>query len=121
MKNETTRKVINVDKLNMLPLWGFKEGDDVVLKLSLYKDALAFDITGQTISLGARTQKGLIEQLIGFTINKNELDIALKNSILVPGIVEIELNFRDASGNMTTASFFITVNSKILNDTALSP
>ena len=119
MKNESTRKVINVDKPNYVPLFEFKELDNAVIRLSLFKASVEFDITGQTVKLGAKTSKGLKEQSEGFTINKNNLDIDLKNSILVPGTVEIDLELKDASGTMTTASFFITVKSKVLNDKAV--
>ncbi|MBC5627613.1 hypothetical protein H8S20_01755, partial [Clostridium sp. NSJ-6] len=119
MKNESIRKVINVDKPNYAPLFEFKELDNAVIRLSLFKDSVEFDITGQTLKLGAKTNDGLKEQTEGFTINKNNLDIDLKNSILVPGEVEIDLELKDANGAMTTASFFITVKSKVLNDKAV--
>ena len=119
MKNTSKRKVVNVDKPNHAPIFEFKQLDNVVLKLSLFKDSVEFDITGQTLKLGAKTNDGLKEQTEGFTINKNNLDIDLKNSILVPGEVEIDLELKDASGTMTTASFFITVKSKVLNDKAV--
>ena len=116
MINETLRKNINVDKENILPISTFKEGDNAILKLALFKNSTEFDITGQTVRLGAKTKNNLIEQIDGFTISKNNLDIELKNSILVPGKIEIDLEFKDASGSMTTASFFIVVNQKVLND-----
>lgn len=119
MKNTSKRKVVNVDKPNHAPIFEFKQLDNVVLKLSLFKDSVEFDITGQTLKLGAKTNDGLKEQTEGFTINKNNLDIDLKNSILVPGEVEIDLELKDANGAMTTASFFITVKSKVLNDKAV--
>ena len=119
MKNGTPRKTINVDKPNRQTIYGFKELDNAVLRLSLYKNSIPFDVEGQTIRLGAKTSKGIIEQVDGFTINANELDIELKSSILVPGVVEIDLELKDANGIMTTASFFITVESRVLNDTAV--
>ena len=119
MINETLRKNINVDKENILPISTFKEGDNALLKLALFKNSVEFDVTGQTVKLGAKTSKGLIEQIDGFTISKNNLDIKLKNSILVPGKIEIDLEIKDSNGSMTTASFFITVNRKVLNDEAV--
>ena len=117
MKNNLQRKVINVDKSNLIPLWTVKELDDCILKLSLFKNNVAFDVTGQTLSLGAKTPIGLQEQSSGITFNSNEVDIQLKNSIVAKkGIVEIDLNIKDASGSMTTASFFIVVGEKVLND-----
>ena len=112
MINETLRKNINVDKENILPISTFKEGDNAILKLALFKNSTEFDITGQTVRLGAKTKSGLIEQIDGFTISKNNLDIILKNSILVPGKIEIDLEMKDSNGIMTTASFFIIVNQK---------
>ena len=116
MINETLRKKINVDKPNLIPIFNLKEDDDAILKLSLFKNSTEFDITGQTVRLGAKTKSGLIEQIDGFTISKNNLDIKLKNSILVPGTIEIDLEIKDSNGIMTTASFFIIVNQKVLND-----
>ena len=95
MKNESIRKTINVDKPNYAPLFEFKELDNAVIRLSLFKDSVEFDITGQTVKLGAKTSEGLKEQSEGFTINKNNLDIDLKNSILVPGTVEIDLELKE--------------------------
>ena len=119
MKNITLRKNINVDKPNLIPIFNLKEDDDAIIKLALFKNSAEFDITGQTVRLGAKTKNGLIEQIDGFTISKNNLDIILKNSILVPGKIEIDLEMKDSNGIMTTASFFITVNQKVLNDEAV--
>ena len=119
MINETLRKNINVDKPNLIPIFSFKEGDNALLKLALFKNSTEFDITGQTVRLGAKTKSGLIEQIDGFTISKNNLDIKLKNSILVAGKIEIDLEIKDTNGVMTTASFFIVVNQKVLNDEAV--
>ena len=69
MKNDLQRKVINVDKSNLIPLWTVKELDDCILKLSLFKNNVAFDVTGQTLSLGAKTPIGLQEQSSGITFN----------------------------------------------------
>lgn len=119
MKNDLPRQSINVDKENLIPLWTLKESDNVILKLALFKNSVTFDITGQTIRLGAKTTKGLKEQIDGFTIQENNLDIALKNTILIPGLTEIDLEFTDAVGKMTSASFYINVNQKVLNDSAV--
>ena len=76
MKNNVNRKNINVDKQNIIPLWNFKQEDDAILKLALYKGAIPFDITGQTIVLGAkRPNNTVVEQTDGVTINGNEIDI----------------------------------------------
>ena len=122
MKNNVNRKNINVDKRNIIPLWKFKQEDDTILKLALYKGAIPFDITGQTIVLGAkRPNNSVVEQTDGFTINGNEIDIALKNNILaVNGSVELDLQITDANGKLTTASFFITVAKKVLGENNLN-
>ena len=122
MKNNVNRKNINVDKRNIIPLWKFKQEDDTILKLALYKEAIPFDITGQTIVLGAkRPNNSVVEQTDGFTINGNEIDIALKNNILaVNGSVELDLQITDANGKLTTASFFITVAKKVLGENNLN-
>jgi lysophospholipase L1-like esterase len=119
MINDLPRKTLNVDRSNLLPLYTLKEHDDVILKLALFKNSVSFDITGQTIRLGAKTSAGLKEQNEGFTIDKSNLDIVLKNSILSQGLVELDLQFIDANGQMTTASFFISVGAKVLNDNAV--
>ena len=118
MKNNVNRKNINVDKQNIIPLWNFKQEDDAILKLALYKGAIPFDITGQTIVLGAkRPNNSVVEQTDGFTINGNEIDIALKNNMLaVTGSVELDLHITDVNGKLTTASFFITVAKKGLGE-----
>lgn len=117
MKNISQRIQINVDKTNYGSIYEFKQEDDGVLKLSLYKGKTALDITGQTIKLGAtRPDKTLVELTEGFVINKNELDITFKNSIFeIDGNVECDLELSDSTGKMTTASFFITVKKKTLN------
>lgn len=116
MKNESIRKVINVDKPNFSTVWSFKQEDDGVLRLSLFKGSTALDITGQAIKLGVlRADKTLVEleDQSCFRINNNELDITLKNNILsIQGIAECDLTLADASGKMTTASFFIEVKKK---------
>lgn len=116
MKNESIRKIINVDKPNYSPIWSFKQEDDGVLRLSLFKGSTALDITGQTVKLGAlRADRTLVEleAQVNFTVNKNELDITLNNNMLsIPGITECDLTLTDASGKMTTASFFIEVKKK---------
>ena len=108
-----------MDKPNLIPIFNLKEDDDAIIKLALFKNSVEFDITGQTVRLGAKTKNNLIEQIDGFTISKNNLDIKIKNSILIPGEIEIDLEIKDAKGAMTTASFFITVNQKVLNDEAV--
>lgn len=122
MKNESIRKSINVDKPNYSPVWNFKQEDDGVLKLALFKGSTLLDITGQTIKLGAkRPNNSIVELTDGFKINKNELDITLKNNILaVPGIVECDLEIIDASGKMTTASFYLSVSQKMTGENNLN-
>ena len=122
MKNNVNRKNINVDKRNIIPLWKFKQEDDAILKLALYKGAIPFDITGQTIVLGAkRPNNTVIEQTNGFTISGNEIDIELKNNILAAnGLVELDLQITDVNGKLTTASFFITVAKKVLGENNLN-
>ena len=121
MKNNVNRKNINVDKKNVIPLWNFKQEDDTILKLALYKGAIPFDITGQTIVLGAkRPNNTVVEQTDGFTISGNEIDIVLKNNILaINGLVELDLQITDVNGKLTTASFFITVFKKVLGENNL--
>lgn len=118
MRNESIRKIINVDQPNRIPIWSFKQEDDGVLRLSLFKGSTLLDITGQTIKLGAkRPNNSIIELTDGFEINSNELDIILKNNILaIPGIVECDLEITDVVGKMTTASFYLTVTKKMTGE-----
>lgn len=127
MLNKSTRKNINVDGSNLIPIYTFKQEDDGVILLSLFRNSVPLDITGQTVKLGIKRPNGTlvsIEVLEGdnpFTIDKNNIDIKLKNSVLaVPGICECDLELKDVSGKMTTASFFITVKSKVLNKDAVT-
>ena len=119
MINETIRKNINVDADNIFPIFTLKEGDSAKLKVALFKNSVAFDVTDQTIKVGAKTSKGIVEQTTGITISKNNVDIQLKNSALKAGLVEIELEIKDTNGTMTTASFYVTVTPKVLNDGAI--
>ena len=73
MRNESIRKIINVDKNNYSPIWTFKQEDDAVIKLALFKDSTLLDITGQTIKLCAkRPNNSIVELSDGFVINNNE-------------------------------------------------
>lgn len=123
MKNESIRKVINVEKHNYSPVWTFKQEDDGVLKLELFKGSIPLDLTGQTIKLGViRANKTLVEleDQSCFKINNNELDITLKNNILsVAGIAECDLELIDKDGKMTTASFFININKKTIGSNSI--
>lgn len=123
MRNISRRIQINVDKINHSNIYTFKQNDDGVLRLALYKGQTAFDITGQTIKLGVkRSDKTLVElsDTGCFSVNNNELDIAFKNSMLaVNGVAECDLELSDSTGKMTTASFFIKIDKKVLNDKAV--
>lgn len=123
MLNESIRKVINVDGNNISTMYTFKQSDDAVLLLSLYKNSTPLDITGQTPSLGIKRPDGTLINLEiegddnPFTISGNDIDIKLKNSMLsVPGKCECDLELADNNGIMTTASFYIVVNKKVVND-----
>lgn len=118
MKNISEKKTIDVTGVNFSPIATFKQGDAAVLKLELFKNGEVFNITGQTVKLGAyRPNKTIVEQLDGFTIDNNALTINLKNNILaVHGIVEVDLTLTDSAGEMTTASFYLKVNKKVLGN-----
>lgn len=118
MKNTKKGINLNVDAVNYAPIATFKQEDNASLELILYKDGEVFNITGQTVKLGAyRPNKTIVEQLDGFTIDNNTLTINLKNNILaVHGIVEVDLTLTDSAGEMTTASFYLKVNKKVLGN-----
>lgn len=120
MINDIARKSIHVDAPNNVPVAQIKEYDDFILKLALMKYNTPFDCTGQAATLGAKAPSGLFEQTTDITINKDQIDIKLKTGIVSKsGICEMELKLVDSTGSMTTASFFIAVNRKILNDEAV--
>ena len=116
MKNITQRLIINVDKKNNIPVWEFKQEDDGVLLLSLYKNSIELNLEGQKLKLGCtRADDAVIELTEGITINGNNVDIQLKNNILAKaGFVECDLEISDSTGKMTTATFIITVSKKML-------
>lgn len=116
MKDKIKSTEINVNKENIIPIADVKQESQCVLTLELYKDNVAFDITGQTVKLGAKTADGNVQlQESGFTINKNILTVDLKSSInSVVGLVEIDLTFTDSTGIMTTSSFYLNVIKKTL-------
>lgn len=116
MKNITQRLIINVDKKNKIPVWEFKQEDDGVLLLSLYKNSIELNLEGQKLKLGCtRADGAVIELTEGITINGNNVDIQLKNNILAKaGFVECDLEISDSTGKMTTATFIITVSKKML-------
>lgn len=120
MINDIARKSINVDAPNNVPVAQIKEYDDFILKLALMKYNTPFDCTGQTATLGVKAPSGLFEQTTDITINKEQIDIKLKTGIISKaGTCAMELKLVDSTGSMTTASFFIVVNRKILNDEAV--
>lgn len=120
MINDVARKSIHVDAANNIPIATVKEYDDFILKLALLKYNTPFDCTGQTATLGVKAPSGLFEQTTDIIINKDQIDIKLKTGIVSKsGICEMELKLVDSTGSMTTASFFIAVNRKILNDEAV--
>ena len=120
MINDVARKSIHVDAANNIPIATVKEYDDFILKLALLKYNTPFDCTGQTATLGVKAPSGLFEQTTDIIINKDQIDIKLKTGIVSKsGICEMELKLVDITGSMTTASFFIAVNRKILNDEAV--
>lgn len=118
MKNTSERKVLHIDRVNPSPLWNYKQEDDGVLLLTLYKSGQALDCTGQTLTLGVKNAQGkLIEHIEGITINKSEINIVLNNSIFaVKGKLECDLTIKDSIGKMTTATFYLNVGQKILGE-----
>lgn len=121
MRNNIGTKKIDIDKTNYTPIATIKQEDNVIMKLELYKDGEAFDITRQTVTLAAkRSDKVIIEQIDGFSIDTNSLTIELKNNINAKiGLVYLELNIKDETGSMTTLDFYLKVVGKILGEDSL--
>lgn len=122
MKNNLGRKTLHIDKTNYSPVATVKQEDNIFLELELYKNGVEFDITNQTVTLAAkRSDKVLIEQIDGFTINNNILGIDFKNNIIAKvGLVYLELTLKDSSGSMTTLDFYLKVNGKILGEDSIN-
>lgn len=118
MKNTSERKILHIDRVNPMPLWNFKQEDDGVLLLEIYKGGQALDVTGQAITLGVKNSKGqLIEHNTGVVINKSSVDITLSNSIFaVKGKLECDLILKDSQGQMSTATFYLLVGQKVLGE-----
>lgn len=118
MKNTSERKILHIDRVNPMPLWNFKQEDDGVLLLEIYKGGQALDVTGQAITLGVKNSKGqLIEHNTGVVINKSSVDITLSNSIFaVKGKLECDLILKDSQGQMSTAAFYLLVGQKVLGE-----
>ena len=83
MINETLRKNINVDKPNLIPIFSFKEGDNALLKLALFKNSTEFDITGQTVRLGAKTKSGFWNWVFAGNVSGKKVTKIPKHDIAV--------------------------------------
>ena len=99
MRDIIENKEIKVNERNIVPLAEIKEESDVTLNLELYKNNMPFDVTGQSIKLGALINGEIIgKQSDGITINKNIVTIKLKNSLIQPGKLELDLTLTDNAG-----------------------
>lgn len=118
MKNNLGIKELHIDKANYTPIATVKQEDNITMTLELYKDGEAFDITRQTVTLAAkRSDKIIVEQIDGFSIDANSLTIELKNNINAKiGLVYLELNIKDETGSMTTLDFYLKVVGKIMGE-----
>ena len=120
MRDIIENKEIKVNERNIVPLAEVKEESDVTLNLELYKNNMPFDVTGQSIKLGALINGETIgKQSDGITINKNIVTIKLKNSLIQPGKLELDLTLTDNAGRMTTSSFYLIVNKKTIGETSI--
>lgn len=115
MRNNFKLYKLHVDKTSYTPIATVKEEDNVTLNLELFKDNVPLALTDQIITLsGLRSDKVIIEQTDGFSIDDNRLTINLKNNITAKnGIVYLELTLTDNLGSMTTLDFYLKVNRKI--------
>ena len=112
---------INVDSKNYSTIARFRQEDDATLVVNLYKNGEEFDVSNQTITLRAlRVDGQSINQTDNITKNKNIVTINFRRNILnVIGRCSIQLNISDASGQFTTAEFFIEVEKNNLGSDAL--
>lgn len=113
MRDVISNKEIKVNGKNLIPLAEVKEESDITLNLELYKDNVAFDVTGQSIKIGVLIDgKKIGEQSEDIIINKNLVTVKLKNEFIQVGKLELDLCLIDSSGRMTTSSFYLIVNKK---------
>lgn len=112
---------INVDSRNYSTIARFRQEDDATLVVNLYKNGEEFDVSNQTITLRALRLDGQsVNQTDNITKNKNIVTINLRRNVLeVVGRTSIQLNISDASGQFTTAEFFIEVEKNNLGSDAL--
>ena len=123
MINSINRKIIDVARDNVIPIAVVKQMDDVLLQLTLVKNGLAFNVAGQTLSLRCKKANRDTEELSDqkyFKIDNNNVDVKIRNSFFnIDGELRLELNISDSNGSMTTATFYITVMKKELDDNAV--
>ena len=114
MKNDLGIKKINVDKSNYKAIASIKKGDDVKVILELYKNNSSFNVSGQTITITALREDGVkIEQKNAFSVSGNKITVDFLNTMFeCVGITEIDINFKDSTGNMTSLSFYMKIYDK---------
>lgn len=107
---------LNINSNSLLNIATFRQEDNATLMLELYKNGQSIDLTGQKIILGAERSDGsIIEQEEDISTNENIVTIKLKKNILaVNGLVKMQLTLSDREGTMSTTSFNINVDRKIL-------
>lgn len=107
---------LNINSNSLLNIATFRQEDNATLMLELYKNGQSIDLTGQKIILGAERSDGsIIEQEEDISTNENIVTIKLKKNILaINGLVKMQLTLSDSEGTMSTTSFNINVDRKIL-------
>ncbi|WP_415321815.1 BppU family phage baseplate upper protein [Clostridium perfringens] len=107
---------LNINSNSLLNIATFRQEDNATLMLELYKNGQSIDLAGQKIILGAERSDGsIIEQEEDISTNENIVTIKLKKNILaVNGLVKMQLTLSDREGTMSTTSFNINVDRKIL-------
>lgn len=113
---------VNVGEESYTPLAYVNQLDDIRLELDIYSNNSPLDVTGQTVSLYAkRSNKTVVEQLIGFSTASTKVTGDVKNSCFaVPGITEMQLEFTDSTGKTTVSSFYINVNKSLSSEDSIT-
>lgn len=113
---------VNIGQESYTPLAYVNQLDNITLELNIYSGDTPLNVTGQTVSLYAkRSNKTVVEQLEGFSIETSKVTGDVKNSCFaVPGITEMQLEFTDSNGKTTVSSFYVHVNKSLSSEDSIT-
>lgn len=113
---------VNIGQESYTPLAYVNQLDNITLELNIYSGDTPLNVTGQTVSLYAkRSNKTVVEQLEGFSIETSKVTGDVKNSCFaVPGITEMQLELTDSNGKTTVSSFYVHVNKSLSSEDSIT-